>query len=249
MNKIFLLLIITIFNLFPNEINSLFEKGNEAYVSGNFEEAISLYNKIIDEGFESSELYYNIGNAYFKSGKLGFAVLNYERGLKLSPNDEDLIHNIQFVNSKLLDKIESVPLLFIFEWWNSFVKLFPINSWIVLSLIIYITLLTIIILFLYGRSIRLQKLSFAGGLFLFFLLIVFSFSTYSSIKKFNSTNEGIILSQQVNVKFSPDEKSTDSFILHEGAKIFIQDEFENWIKVKIADGKVGWIKQNQIGII
>lgn len=247
-NILIILILFSCYSL-PQDVNTLFEKGNELYSNGQFEEAIENYNMILNENYESAELYYNLGNSYFRTGNLGKAVLYYEKGLKLSPNDEDLIHNLQFVNSKIVDKIEPLPVLFVFEWWGSFVKFFSYNTWIILTLIIFLLLLSTILFFLYGSNLAIQKISFAGGVFLIILLITFSFATYASIQKYKSENEGIILSQQIKVKFSPDDKSSDAFIIHEGTKFRIEDRFDNWLKIKIADGKVGWLLNDKIGII
>lgn len=249
MKNILIVLILFPFNFSPQDINSLFEKGNEYYSNGQFEEAIENYNFILNENYESAELYYNLGNSYFRTGNLGKTILYYEKGLKLSPNDEDLIHNLKFVNSKIIDKIEPLPVLFVFEWWGSIVKFFSYNTWIILTLIIFLLLLGTILMFLYGSNISVQKISFAAGLLLIILLITFSFATYASIQKYKSENEGIILSQQIKVKFSPDDKSSDAFIIHEGTKFRIEDKFDNWLKIKIADGQVGWLLNDKIGII
>jgi tetratricopeptide (TPR) repeat protein len=111
------------------------QQANEAYQSNNYEEAVALYTKVLDLQYESASLFYNIGNAYFKSGENARALLWLERAQRLDPNNEDINHNIAFVQQKLIDKIEVLPELFIVKWWNACSNLFTGNKWATISIV------------------------------------------------------------------------------------------------------------------
>jgi len=222
----------------------LLKKANKAYNKQNFEEALNYYSQILHHGLVSSELYYNIGNSYYRMGKIGYAILNYEKALKLSPGDDDIKHNLSVANSHTVDKIEELPKLFLIEWWDSLVMLFSVNTWAFIFILFFVIFLTLIGFYYYYRYSKYQKPLFFLATFnliiLFFVLTLF-------IVRFNderSNEYGILLETSANVKVSPDFEANDAFIIHEGIKFKIEDKVENWTKIKLRDGKIGWLNNN-----
>lgn len=229
--------------------NTIFERGNEYYKFKEYEKALEEYLSIEQAGFESAELYYNIGNSYFKTGKLGYATLYFERGARINPADEDIRHNLQFVNAKNKDKIETLPTLFLFEWIQALSSIFSISGWAVVVLCLIIVICVFIALFFISSSVQINKLSFIGSIVSVFLLVFSIIFLVIRINNYNSENFAIIVNQSVTVKSAPDDSSVDAFVIHEGLKIRLDDKVENWYRIKLEDGKVGWLKQGDFVII
>ncbi len=242
-------LILTVFfligsSIFAQNIETLMKTGNEAYQNNKYSEAIDNYQKIIKQGYISSELFYNLGNAYFKNNKLGKAILYYEKALKLSPLDEDAAYNLKIAKARTVDKIKEIPQLFIVRWWNILLSVFNTSGWQIIVLVFYFLLLASIGVYFLIKNINIQRIAFILG---FFNLIAFAISVIlliSSYTRETSNNYGILQKSVASVKISPDSQSNDAFVIHEGSKFLIEDKVNNWVKIKLADGKVGWLPEN-----
>lgn len=225
------------------------QQGNHYYQKQQFEQAIESYNKVLNDGYESSGLYYNLGNAYYRQGKLGYAILNYEKALKLSPGDEDIQHNLALANSKTIDRINTLPDFFIFQWWESFLALFTFAGWVYLSYFFYVLLLSTIVFYFFTRRPDYQRIAFFAGLGILFLLIVtVSVSTIKYNREFNLKN-GVVVEQSATAKLSPDPDSKDAFVIHEGLKVKLEDKVDNYYKIRLKDGKLGWLPDNDVKMI
>ncbi len=246
--KLFLIIILIFcYNItFADSNESLFKFANEHYTKGEFEKAIELYEQILNSEVESSEIYFNLGNAYYKSNKTTMAILNYERAKKLAPNDEDILSNLELAQKHVIDKIEVLPELFIKKWIWAFENSLSSDTWAIYSVIGFIIFLIFFLLFLFSNKIIIKKISFVIGLLLFVFSVV-GFKTSYKLKK-NSINikEAIIVSPAVTVKSSPDESGTDLFLLHEGLKVNLTDSLGEWRKIKLSDGNVGWLEKTAI---
>ena len=235
--------------LFAQTPDELMSSGNQYYHDGQYDAAIQTYQKILSQGFESGSLYYNLGNAYFKSGKLGWAIFNYEKGLKIEPNDDDLAYNLRIANARTFDKIQELPKLFIVSWWEGLVTAFSVTGWSILAILFYVVLIASIAVYLLVRRAVFQRLAFmSGSISLAVLLLTFVF-LFARVGRESSTNYGILLASTYSVKVSPDSKSNDAFVIHEGIKFSLEDNVSNWVKIRLADGKVGWIENEALGQI
>ncbi len=230
--------------------NITFDSANEAYGKGDFGKAIKLYESIASkDNLESAELYYNLGNAYYKLNNISLAILNYERAKKLNPNDDDVNYNLKLANQKIEDKIEVAPQLFLNEWKNGIVDLMNEKAWSLLCVFMVVLVFLFFCLYLSSNNNNIKKLGFFGGL-LFFTLAIFVY--FMAENKYNLTkfkHDAIITSAAVTVTGSPNENGTKLFVLHEGTKLSIIQEEEEWFEVKIANGNVGWVKSNTITAI
>ena len=234
---------------FSQSPDQLMLDANNLYQEGQYENAIQSYQKILSQGYESGPLYFNLGNAYFRTGKLGYAIFNYEKGLKLDPNDDDLIYNLRIANSRTVDKISELPKLFIISWWEGIVTSLTITGWSLMVILFYLILIASIAVYLLVRKVQLQRFAFMSGSFSLAILILLSVMLFSRINREASTDYGILLSPSYSVKASPDSKSSDAFVIHEGIKFTIEDHVSDWDKIRLVDGKVGWIERNSIGQI
>lgn len=221
-------------------------EANTLYNESAYDSAARVYESIINKGYSSATLYYNLGNTYYKLRNYPLAILYYEKSLKLDPNNIDTKHNIEIAKAFISDKIEEVPEFFLKTWWNKLGNIFTINTWAIISLIIFGLLLLCLFLYLTARTRALKKSMFFSSL-LMIILVVGTFSI--SFKKYNyikNHNEGIIIIPTITVKSSPSSSSVDLFVLHEGSKVKILDETDNWGKIKIANGSTGWLPTSAI---
>ena len=243
--------ILTVFymKLFAQSPDELMQRANKYYQNNQFEQTADTYKEILSRGFESGALYYNLGNAYFKNNKLGFAIYYYEKGLKHTPNDEDLLYNLKIANSRTVDKIIELPKLFIISWWEGIVTSLSISAWSVLTLIIFWIFLLSISGYLFVRKIKIQRAAFFIGSISLASLIIVAILLFARINSSASTNFGILQTQTYSVKTTPDIKSNDAFVIHEGIKFVIEDNVNDWAKIRLVDGKVGWIQKNVFGQI
>ncbi len=246
-----LILILFIGSIISSEIKAqnseqLFIKANELYNEHSYDSALVVYEMIMNKGLSSAELYYNLGNTYYKLRNYPMAILYYEKSLKLNPNDEDTKHNIDIAREFISDKIEPVPELFIKSWWNNLTNTFTINTWAVISLIIFGFLLLSVFLYLTSRTRILKKsMFFTSIIFIILTICTFCIST-KKYNYINSNNEGIIITPTITVKSSPSSSSVDLFVLHEGSKVKILDQAGDWEKIKISNGSIGWLPTSTI---
>jgi tetratricopeptide (TPR) repeat protein len=231
----------TVLTIKASPIDSLI-KANEYYGSNEFEKAINLYEWILAEGYQSPATLYNLGNSYYKIGNVTRAILNYERAKLLAPHNEDIGYNLELANQYIVDKIEPIPAPFFLKWRESVINLFDADGWANFSLISFITMLIFALLFFLSRSIFLKKISFAVAIALM-VVAAFSYSFASHQRfKIDNRNFAIIITPTVTVKASPNQSGTDLFVIHEGLKVNIANEVNNWMEIKLEDGNSGWVQ-------
>ncbi len=231
------------------QVNSLMQSGNELYKNNQYQNAIDEYNKLIKKGYEGTSIYYNLGNAHYRLGKVGFAILYYEKALRFSPGDEDAKHNLAVAKLNIKDKVDELPPFFIFNVWEGLLASFSLSGWTVIIYTIFILLLLTVIAYFFSRSVTQQRISFFIGVgFLVLLFFSISLLAVKMNKEFN-IKDGIIVENIVTVKSSPDNSSKDEFVVHEGLKVRLEDKVDDWVKIRLADGKIGWIMERSIGII
>lgn len=230
-------------------VDELWERGNRLYSDGDYNGAIATYDSIVNEGLESAPLYYNLAGAYFQAGKNGKAILNYHRAARLDPSDEDVAHNLAYAESRVVDKIEEVPVSAIRQFLGSVARLFSADGWGVLSLIMLGLVLASVLLYLLAERRKVRKLGFfVGVLSLVMLFFSVSFGLTARQSMLNKS-EAIVLSTASAVKASPNSNGKDLFVLHEGTKVTVRGSFGDWTEIRIADGKEGWIATSAIEVI
>jgi len=221
-------------------------EADSAYIRGQYQQAIKDYEMLLKQG-ASADLYYNLGNAYYRSENITRAVLNYERALLLSPGDRDIRFNLQIARAKTIDKIVPESEMFFFTWYRSLVNLMSVDAWAWTALIALALLIVLLLVYLFSERIWLRKVGFFGG---FVLLILFALSNLFAWQQKQDLlfrKGAIVISPSVTVKSTPAKNGTDLFILHEGTKVSITDgTMKGWMGIRIADGKEGWIESNMI---
>ncbi len=224
----------------------LLQKANEHYTKEEFKQAIEVYNKILNTNMESPEVYFNLGNAYYKTGQYTLAILNYERAKLLAPDDEDINFNLQVANQKVVDSIQELPGIFIVRWWNALINTQTTDAWAVWSIVGFVLFLVMLGLYFLARTGEVKRVSFWAGCFLIaFTIFTWSFAAKQKSRLVNH-NQAIVMQPTVTAKSSPSEKGTNLFVIHEGLKVQITDKLGDWVEIKLSDGNKGWIMTESI---
>lgn len=229
--------------------DSLYQRANELYQEGEYELALNAYREILTSGYESPGLYYNMGNASFRSNSIGYAILYYEKVLKLDPSHEDAKHNLEFVSRYRVDAFEPVPELFLRNWIRVLVQALPERSWSLLAMLLFGVLLAGVLVYLFSHKLNFKKAGFLTAVLGLLLFLVALTAAISSHKKVITPDEGIILAPSVIVRSSPSDSGTELFVLHEGTKIKVNEEVAGWQNIRIMDGREGWIGTSDFGSI
>lgn len=240
----FVLMILMLMPLSANAITK--QNADDEYAKGNYQQAIKDYQEILKTGV-SSEIYYNLGNAYYRTDNITQALLAYERALQLSPGDNDIRFNLQYARSKTIDKITPETEMFFVTWYNSLVNFTSVDRWANTAIVSIVMALLLILVFLFAPQMWARKSGFYGSA-VFLLLFAFANLFAFQQKHELETKQGaIVIAPTVNVKKTPAASGTDVFVIHEGTRVDITDRgMKQWRGVKLADGREGWLKTSQI---
>jgi len=243
---IYFLIISSIGIVNAQDLENLFEQANTFYIENEYEQAIQHYDSISKQGYESAELYYNIGNSYYKLDQLGKAVLYYERALLLSPKDEDIEYNLGLVRMHVVDKLETIPEFFLIRIGKSIQSIFMTDTWSVISIIAFIIGLLTFTIYFFNKNSGIGKSTFIISM-LTLIIALMSFNYARKQKNFLTGHKtAIIMTPSVTIKGSPDKSGTSLFVLHEGTKVKIVDKVGEWFEIKLSDGNKGWIKNTEL---
>ena len=222
---------------------------DSAYVRGEYQEAIKGYESLLKSG-ASAELYYNLGNAYYRTENITRAVLNYERALLLSPGDADIRFNLQIARSKTIDKIVPESEMFFVTWYRSLINLMSVDGWARMALVSLALVIVLFLVYLFSARVWMQKLGFFGGAILLVAFVLSNIFAWQQSQNLLYRQGAIVIAPSVTVKSTPAQNGTDLFILHEGTKVVITDgSMKNWREIRLADGKKGWLESKKIEVI
>ena len=225
----------------------------DAYRSGDFKTSIELYEKVINESISnnivSAQLYYNLGNAYYRDNQIGKAILNYERALLLDPGDSDIRHNLRFANNRKIDRITPTGDIFLSNWFKAIRNLYNSNVWAVIAIISFVLSIIALAAYLFVSVLWVRKTAFYSFIVLFLLMIVFNIFSFSQKREQIRGDNAIVMVGAAGVNASPDDNSNELFELHEGAKVRVKGSDGNWLEIEIDNGSVGWTKKDNIEII
>lgn len=226
--------------------DSLWSQANSDYQKGNYSEAEAKYQTILNQGFQSADLYFNLGNAQFKQRKLAQSIISYKRALRLSPSNSDYKYNLELARLQVVDKIDAIPQFFLSSWFSSFKSLFGPNGWARIAMVLFFLFCAAALLSRFGMSISSKRIGFWGTIGLLILFGVSITISFTERSKMNDHNEAVVLSPVVTIKSSPDNSGKDLFILHEGSIVTITDSLSSWYEIHISDGNKGWVLSEDI---
>lgn len=224
-------------------------EADSAYIKEDYMTAISMYENLLNDGV-SGEIYYNLGNSYYKAGDIARAILNYERAVLLSPNNADYKTNLEIASAKKVDKDEFSSEIFIVSWGKSIVNWLSSDQWAILSIFTFIVFLIGLSLFVFSKKSVVKRASFVVGLCALILVPITNYSASYQQNKILSRNTAIVLEPSVTVRSTPSETGTTLFVIHEGKKVNIKDDsMSSWKEIELENGQVGWIPAEVIEII
>ncbi len=222
---------------------------DSAYIRNDFTTAIQIYEMILRTG-ESADIYYNLGNSYYKIGDIAKAILNYERALILKPANKDIRSNLEIARAKTVDKVTDVPELFFITWLKSITNSMGIQSWAIIAISFFLLFIVSIYIFFFSTKIVARKTFFILALFFLVFCVIANISAAFQRKVRLNRMNAIIISPSVTIRSTPNDNGTSLFILHEGRKVFIKDDsMKDWKEIQLEDGNVGWVKKNDLEVI
>ena len=221
-------------------IISLFTEANTQYAEGNYAEAAALYEQIIDQSPNSAEVYYNLGNAYFKQGELAQSILAYERSLRLEPSNKDAKHNLLFAQSHIIDNIQDTHAFFLSNWIKAVRNSLGQSTWTTLSIVLFICALVGFFLYAFSQTIWLRKTAFYTALVALIISAIALANAGSLYQRDTHRAEAIITQGVVNAKSSPDRSGNELFAIHEGTKVTITEVIGDWCCIQVGNN-IGWM--------
>ncbi|KUO67045.1 MAG: hypothetical protein APF83_03635 [Lutibacter sp. BRH_c52] len=226
---------------FAQTADELFSKANDFYKNGQYTKAAQLYLIIEKSGLESDDLYFNLGNSYYKLNKVAPSIYYYEKALKINPMHEDASNNLAFAKRMTIDVIEDLPKTFFQRFSSNVIQKLTYNTWAILGVTASFLAALLFLLYYFSSSPKRKIFYFNITIFAVFVMtvsVIFAYSNYETTQKSRSA---IIFASKSEIKNAPSLNSEPVFELHEGTKVTILDELSNWKKIKLADGKIGWV--------
>ncbi|MFC7356062.1 tetratricopeptide repeat protein [Jejudonia soesokkakensis] len=246
MKKVLVYILLCVVSISIAQNNALFDQGKAAYKSERYQDAINAWMKVLDNEQHSASLYFNLGNAHYKMNHVGLSVYYYEKALQLSPNDADIKTNLAFAQNARIDAIEPLPKTIFAKWNASVLQLFTFEGWALLSVILVSTFVLLFLGYYFSASERNKRMLFISSILSVIMgiaALTMAFKTYSDV---TSNNPAIVLAEISEVKSGPSLGSDNAFTLHEGTKVQILDTEDDWLRIKLADGKEGWLPANDV---
>lgn len=244
---LFFAVIISFFGYAQNDV--LFNKATEAYNKGEFSDAIINYEKILANGEHSAELYYNLGNAHYKLNHIAPSIYNYEKALLLSPNDSEIKNNLSYARNMTLDAIEKLPETSLRSFYKKVTGIFTFDQWAYTAIVFVVLFVLTYILFRFLRYATQKRISFILSLFFLLLCIVSVVFAFVTLSDYNKDAPAIVFAEESVVQAEPNNRSEAVFRLHEGTKVTVLEQLNDWQKIELADGKTGWIASEDIKLI
>mgnify|MGYP000882038357 FL=1 len=232
---------------------NLTDSAAQAFRDMDYKKSIELYEKSIEQGVNegkvSAQIYYNLGNAYFKDNQLGKSILNFERALLLDPGDGDIRHNLRFANNKTVDRINPAGNIFLSNWFNAVRNLFSSDTWATIGVVLFVLFLISVAIYLFVSKIWARKSAFYTGIVVFIFMIVANVFAFSQKRERLRGDSAIVMVGAARVNASPDINSNELFELHEGTKVRVRGKDGNWYEIEIENGSVGWTMKENVEII
>lgn len=223
-----------------------FEKGNEHYKNRKYEAAVQAYKTVLDAGQESPELYFNLGNSYYKLNKVAPTIYYYEKALVLNPNDKEVLNNLEFAKKRTIDEIKEVPKVGFNKLLRDFTAIYHYNTWAWISVAFSVLFLGFFVGYYFSQTALHKRIFFFGMFVLLSFLLISVAAAIFEKSHFDNEKPAIVFAEIAEVKSEPQNAGTAIFVLHEGTKVFVQEKLENWKKVQLTDGTEGWIDGDAI---
>lgn len=246
MKTILYIIIFLLSSLTISQNNQLFEQANTFYNNGKYSEAIDNYEKILESGQHSAELYYNIANAHYKLNHIAPSIYYYEKALQLAPNDSEIKNNIVFARNMTIDAIDKMPEVGFSIWLKNIANYTTFDGWAKMAVVLMLLFVGLYLVYYVTQTSLKKRLAFIGSIASLLLVFVSVALAYHNYNLTQEDQPAIVFAKESLVKNEPNLRSNEAFKLHEGTKVQILDTVNNWKKIRLADGKTGWILSEDI---
>ncbi len=230
-------------------VENIFSQANELYNKGSYIEAINNYKEIIKNDFHSAELYYNLGNAYYRLDSIASSVYYYEKALQLNPNDREIIDNLELINKTLVDEIDPITIPLIESILNSISNIFYFETWGYISIFFSFLIVALFLSYYFANSSRVKRLTFVLLCISSIFMLVSLINGNKGYNNYINNEYAVIYSYETDLKTEPNYRSETLFMLHEGTKIQVLENYNNWIKIRLVNGQVGYIQLIDVKIL
>lgn len=224
----------------------LIARASIAYDQGSFQQSISDYETLLSVYGSSSDLYYNLANAYFKDKNYAKAILNYERCLLYDPSNGDAKANLELAKLNCVDKIETIQPVIFKTWSDSISNLMSCNTWTNLSIIFFLVFAICTFAYFFMKKVTIRKIGFYSAIVSIILCFICNIYANQQQNKINNRDYAIVINPSVTVKSSPADSGTQLFTVHEGLKVKVRSTLSDWSEVELSDGNVGWLPTSTI---
>jgi len=246
MRKVTVLIFLIVSFLGFSQSQELFDKANAAYQNGEFEASIASYEKIIENGEASAEVYYNLGNAHYKLNNVAPSIYYFEKALQLQPKDEDIKNNIEFARNMAIDDIDEVEQTGLSASFDNLISKYTASGWAIFAIVFSVMFVVLFLLYFFSRS-SLQKRLFLGFASLSVIACIISVIFAFQQKAYVENNQYAIIYQEVvEVRDEPNLRGEASYELHEGTKAKVLEDFQEWSKIELSNGAQGWVNSQNI---
>ena len=230
-------------------VENIFSQANELYNKGSYIEAINNYKEIIKNDFHSAELYYNLGNAYYRLDSIASSVYYYEKALQLNPNDREIIDNLELINKTLVDEIDPITTPLIESILNRASNIFYFETWGYISIFFSFLIVALFLSYYFANSSRVKRLTFVLLCISSIFILVSLINGNKGYNNYINNEYAVIYSYETDLKTEPNYRSETLFMLHEGTKIQVLENYNNWIKIRLVNGQVGYIQLIDVKIL
>ena len=250
MKKIFAYITLSLLslNMFSADVDALADSAQNYFMQTRYADAVVLYDSICRMGYSSSDLYYNMGNCYYRLNEIPYSVYYYEKSLMLNPSNHDAEFNLNIANRSLKQVVEVLPKPFYERWGASIIGIMGTDAWTIFNIIMLALVLAGIALYLFMGIIAMRKLGFSVAVIAFVLFVLTAICAYKSSVRITENNYAVVFEQSM-VKSSPNADAVNSFEIFEGLKVEVVDSANGMYNIRLADGKEGWIDANDVKLL
>lgn len=243
-----LIFLLTLLLSFPGtaQNSELFEAANEAYASGNYREAVEKYEQILRNGETSAALHYNLGNSYYKLNRVAPSIYHYEKALQLAPGDDDIRNNLTFAKTMAVDAIGEEEKAGFEGIFDTSTAAFSASGWGWIAIFCMLVFVVFFLVYYFSRKTVVKRILFIAGMFFLVLAITSAVIGYTKSNLQQESSYAIIFAEQVEVKSEPSPRAAEAFLLHEGAKVKITENFREWVEIELPNGSRGWVQQEDL---
>ena len=232
--------------LLSGQSTDYFSQGNDLYNKGKYAEAIEAYQEVLNRNEHSAELYFNMGNAHYKLNNIGPSIFYFEKALQLEPNDKEIMNNLSFAQNMTIDAIGRVPEVGFSRLFNNLIKRFSYNAWAIIGVSAVFMFVCLFLIYRFAYVSSRKRLAFVLSLLSLVIAFMAVFMAFQRQRLDRNDQPAIVYVQESRVKTEPNRRSEEAFRLHEGTKVQIIDTLDNWCKIKLSDGSIGWIDSEEI---